>query len=121
MNSYYNKSLSYQNKIESNILSKLKEYKFELDGIIEIFGRKKEHEDLLNDLITTKDSNDCQDIKKIEAAINAKKDFNNNLNLQLKYEMETFKKNTEGQLLRIIKEFYKDKYEKDKEIEEYFK
>ena len=41
--------------------------------------------------------------------------------LQLKYEMETFKKNTEGQLLRIIKEFYKDKYEKDSEIEEYFK
>ena len=121
LNSYYNKSLSYQNKIESNILSKLKEYKFELDGIIEIFGRKKEHEDLLNDLITTKDSNDCQDIKKIEAAINAKKDFNNNLNLQLKYEMETFKKNTEGQLLRIIKEFYKDKYEKDSEIEEYFR
>ena len=121
LNSYYNKSLSYQNKIECNILSKLKEYKFELDGIIEIFGRKKEHEDLLKDLITTKDSNDCQDIEKIETAINAKKDFNNNLNLQLKYEMETFKKNTEGQLLRIIKEFYKDKYEKDSEIEEYFK
>ena len=120
LNSYYNKSLSYQNKIESNILSKLKEYKFELDGIIEIFGRKKEHEDLLNDLITTKDSNDCQDIEKIEAAINAKKDFMIDLNQQLKYEMGMFKKNTEGQLLKIIKEFYKDKYEKDKEIEEYF-
>ena len=121
LNSYYNKSLSYQNKIESNILSKLKEYKFELDGIIEIFGRKKEHEDLLNDLITTKDSNDCQDIKKIEAAINAKKEFISKLNQQLKDEMVMFKNNTEGQLLTIIKEFYKDKYEKDNEIEEYFR
>ena len=35
--------------------------------------------------------------------------------------METFKKNTEGQLLTIIKAFYKDKYEKDIEIEEYFR
>ena len=35
--------------------------------------------------------------------------------------METFKKNTEGQLLKIIKAFYKDKYEKDSEIEEYFR
>ena len=121
LNSYYNKSLSYQNKIESNILSKLKEYKFELDGIIESFGRKKEHEDLLKDLITTKDSNDCQDIEKIEAAINAKKEFISKLNQQLKDEMYMFKKNTEGQLLTIIKEFYKDKYEKDKEIEEYFR
>ena len=121
LNSYYNKSLSYQNKIESNILSKLKEYKFELDGIIEIFGRKKEHEDLLKDLITTKDSNDCQDIKKIETAINAKEEFMRDLNQQLKYEMEMFKKNTEGQLLTIIKAFYKDKYEKDIEIEEYFR
>ena len=120
LNSYYNKSLSYQNKIESNILSKLKEYKFELDGIIEIFGRKKEHEDLLNDLITTKDSNDCQDIEKIKTAIITKKEFMKDLNQQLKDEMTMFKNNTEGQLLTIIKEFYKDKYEKDKEIEEYF-
>ena len=121
LNSYYNKSLSYQNKIDSNILAKLKEYKFELDGIIEIFGRKKEHEDLLNDLISTKESNDCQDIEKIETAINAKKEFISNLNQQLKYEMEMFKKNTEGQLLTIIKSFYKDKYEKDIEIAEYFR
>ena len=120
LNSYYNKSLSYQNKIESNILSKLKEYKFELDGIIEIFGRKKEHEDLLNDLITTKDSNDCQDIEKIKTAIITKKEFMKDLNQQLKDEMTMFKNNTEGQLLTIIKEFYKDKYEKDIEIEEYF-
>ena len=120
LNSYYNKSLSYQNKIESNILSKLKEYKFELDGIIEIFGRKKKHEDLLNNLITTKDSNDCQDIEKIKTAIITKKEFMKDLNQQLKDEMTMFKKNTEGQLLTIIKEFYKDKYEKDKEIEEYF-
>ena len=120
LNSYYNKSLSYQNKIESNILSKLKEYKFELDGIIEIFGRKKEHEDLLNDLITTKDSNDCQDIEKIKTAIITKKEFMKDLNQQLKDEMTMFKNNTEGQLLTIIKEFYEDKYQKDKEIEEYF-
>ena len=120
LNSYYNKSLSYQNKIECNILSKLKEYKFELDGIIEIFGRKKEHEDLLNDLITTKDSNDCQDIEKIKTAIITKKEFMKDLNQQLKDEMTMFKNNTEGQLLTIIKEFYNDKYEKDIEIEEYF-
>lgn len=119
LTSYYRKSMDYKNKLDSNILTRLKEYKIELEGIIEIFARKKQHDEQLMQLEDKKEDKNS-DGTNIENAIEIKKEFIGNLIQQLKYEIDKFQTMNESKLITIIKDFYIDKYEKDMEIAEFF-
>ena len=119
LTSYYRKSMDYKNKLDSNILTRLKEYKIELEGIIEIFARKKQHDEQLMQLEDKKEDKNS-DGTNLENAIERKKEFIGNLIQQLKYEIDKFQTTNESKLITIIKDFYIDKYEKDMEIAEFF-
>lgn len=119
LSSYYRKSMDYKNKLDSNILTRLKDYKIELEGIIEIFDRKKQHDDQLEQLEDKKEDKNY-DGTNIENEIETKKEFIGNLIQQLKYEIDKFQTTNESKLITIIKDFYIDKYEKDKEIADFF-
>ena len=107
-----------------NYLNKLTKYQNLLQGLLEIFYRKKDNINFLGRLhsqktdlekqIKLKESDDPltnEKIKNLENKINHQIKFINNLNKDLSYEIENFKKNNEIDIYKDINEIYKNYYE----------
>ena len=94
----------YKNKLEP-ICNKIEEYYRYVNGILEIFARKRQHAEEFQKMM---ESNDEQ--------LNAKKELIEKLNEEFKYELEEFHKNKEDTFNKIILEFYDSKLENAKNV-----
>jgi hypothetical protein len=132
--SYTKINTEYISKDLRKTIEKIKDYKNTIEGLKNIFIRKKNHIQFLiklhsqlnqiekkNELTDENDKNKQkieQDLDFFKKKVELEKNFINELNNHLKYEIENFKNTKENSIYSFIVNLYKNYYLKQSELAE---
>jgi hypothetical protein len=132
--SYTKINTEYISKDLRKTIEKIKDYKNTIEGLKNIFIRKKNHIQFLiklhsqlneiekkNELTDENDKNKQkieQDLDFFKKKVELEKNFINELNKHLKYEIENFKNTKENSIYSFIVNLYKNYYLKQSELAE---
>jgi hypothetical protein len=111
----YDKNKTYSSLLESNVLHNLKKYYLEVVSLREIFDRKEKIEENFRNVKNKNHMNNLNN-EKNNFELSGYENLIENLYKQLYDELNFFKLNREEDLLHILKNFFSEKKEFDKEV-----
>jgi len=111
----YDKNKTYSSLLESNVLQNLKKYYLEVVSLREIFDRKEKIEANYGNVKNKNHMNKLNN-EKNNFELSGYENLIENLYKQLNDELNFFKLNREEDLIHILKNFFSEKKEFDKEV-----